>query len=113
MGTLRSNDGIAVFAQEGVGEVRRVESGDVTAEFGRVDRALDPTPLFQGLPDNMCQCRHQGYVVRGALTFKTVDGSFDVSAGEAFYVAPGAHPDLLGGLRMGAVHRDCAAAQDG
>ena len=97
MGTLRSNDGVAVFAQEGVGEVRRVESGDVTAEFGRADRAPDPTPLFQGLPDNMCQCRHQGYVVRGALTFKTVDGSFDVSAGEAFDVAPGHIPIFSAG----------------
>lgn len=92
MGTLRSSDGQVVFKQEGVGEVRRVESGDVTAEFGRADRALDSTPLFRGLPDDMCQCRHQGYVVRGQLTFKTTDGSFDVAAGEAFDVPPGHIP---------------------
>lgn len=97
MGTLRSSDGVAVFAQEGVGEVRRVESGDVTAEFGRADQALDTTPLFQGLPDNMCQCRHQGYVVRGALTFKMVAGSFEVGAGEAFDVAPGHIPIFSAG----------------
>jgi hypothetical protein len=74
MGTLRSSDGVVVFAQEGVGEVRRVESGDVTAEFGRADRALDTTPLFQGLPDDMCQCRHQGHVVSGMLTSRQGTG---------------------------------------
>ncbi|MGH3984166.1 MAG: hypothetical protein ACRDST_16165 [Pseudonocardiaceae bacterium] len=92
MGTLRRSDGQVVFEQEGVGEIRRVDSGDVTAEFGRADRAFDSTPLFRGLPDDMCQCRHQGYVVSGQLTFKTKDGSFDVAAGEAFDVPPGHIP---------------------
>jgi hypothetical protein len=92
MGTLRRGDGQVVFAQEGVGEVRRVESGDMTAEFGRADQALDPTPLFRGLPDDMCQCRHQGYVVSGQLTFKTKDGLLDVAAGEAFDVPPDTFP---------------------
>jgi hypothetical protein len=64
----------------------------VTAEFGRADQALDTTPLFRGLPDDMCQCRHQGYVVSGQLTFKTKDGPLDVAAGEAFDVAPGHIP---------------------
>jgi len=92
MGTLRRGDGEVVFEQEGVGQVRRVESGDVTVEFGRVERAIDPTPLFRGLPDDMCQCRHQGYVVKGRLAFKTKDGPFDVGAGEAFDVSPGHIP---------------------
>jgi len=92
MGALRRGDGHVVFAQEEVGEARRVESGDVTAEFGRADQALDPTPLFRGLPDDMCQCRHQGYLVSGQLTFKTKDGSFDVAGGEAFDVPPGHIP---------------------
>jgi hypothetical protein len=92
MGTLRRRDGQVVFEQEGVGVVRRVESEDITAEFGRADRPLDSTPLFRGLPDDMCQCRHQGYVVSGQLTFKTNNGSFDVVAGEAFDVPPGHIP---------------------
>jgi len=92
MGTLRKSDGFVVLQQEGVGEARRVESSDVTVEFGRADVELDPTALFQGLPDDMCQCRHQGYVVRGQLTFKTQDGSFDVAAGQAYDVPPGHIP---------------------
>jgi hypothetical protein len=45
----------------------------------------------------MCQCRHQGYVVREQLTFKTKDGSFDVAAGEAFDVPPGHIPIFSAG----------------
>ena len=97
MGTLRRSNGKVVFDQEGVGEVRRVESEDITTEFGRADRALDSTPLFRGLPDDMCQCRHQGYVVSGHLTFKTKAGSFDVAAGEAFDVSPGHIPVFSAG----------------
>lgn len=92
MGTLRRSDGETVFEKEGVGEVRRIESGDVTVEFGRVDGAFDPTPLFRGLPGDMCQCRHQGYVVRGRLTFNMKDGPVDVAAGEAFDVFSGHIP---------------------
>ncbi len=92
MGTLRRSDGDVVFEQEGVGQIHRVESRDVTVEFGRVDRAIDPTPLFRGLPGDMCQCRHQGYVISGRLTFTTKDGPFDVAAGEAFDVPPGHIP---------------------
>jgi hypothetical protein len=92
MRTLRRGDGDVVFEQEDVGQIRRVESGDVTVEFGQVDQAIDPTPLFRGLPGDMCQCRHQGYVLSGRLTFTTEDGLFDVAAGEAFDVPPGHIP---------------------
>ncbi|MDQ3904783.1 MAG: cupin domain-containing protein [Actinomycetota bacterium] len=96
MGTLRKGDGTIIFKQDGVGEIRRVESGDVTVEFGQADQAIDPTPLFRGLPDDMCQCRHQGYVVSGRLTFRTKDGPLDIAAGEAFDVAPGHIPVIPG-----------------
>ena len=97
MGTLRREDGVIVFKQDAVGEIRRVESGDVTVEFGHVEQPIDPTPLFRGLPDDMCQCRHQGYVISGQLTFKTKDGPLDVAAGEAFDVDPGHLPVMQGG----------------
>jgi hypothetical protein len=92
MAVLRRSDGRIVFQKEGVGEARRVESGDVTVEFGRAEGPHDTTPLFRGLPDNMCQCRHQGYVVRGRLTFKTKDGLVHIDEGEAFDISPGHIP---------------------
>jgi hypothetical protein len=92
MGVLRRAEGKIVLQREGVGEARRVESGDVTVEFGRVEAPIDLTPLFRGLPEDMCQCRHQGYVVRGRYTFKTKGGLVHVDEGEAFDIPPGHIP---------------------
>lgn len=92
MGVLRRSDGKIVLSREGVGEARRVESGDITVEFGWLEAPLDVTALFRGLPDDMCQCRHQGYVVRGRFTFKTKDGLVHIDEGEAFDIPPGHIP---------------------
>ena len=89
MGAIRRSDGVFVFQREGVGEGRRVEAGDITVEFGRAEVDVDISPLLRGLPDDMCQCRHQGYVVRGGFTCKTSEGSFDVAAGEAYDLPAG------------------------
>jgi hypothetical protein len=92
MGALRRSDSKVTFQQDGVAEFRRIQSGDLTVEFGRVDAPVDFTPYFRGLPDDMCQCRHQGYVVRGRHSFKTKDGVVHVDAGEAFDISPGHIP---------------------
>ncbi|HEX2053766.1 MAG TPA: cupin domain-containing protein [Actinomycetota bacterium] len=89
MVVLRKSEGRILFQLEGVGEARRVDSGDVTVEFGHLEAPLDLTPLFRGLPDDMCQCRHQGYAVRGRLGFKTKEGVINVDEGEAFDIPPG------------------------
>ncbi len=92
MGPIRISDCEVFFEREGVGEARKVESGDFTVEFGRLDGAIDLTPLFRGLPDDMCQCRHLGYVIRGQFIFNTKDGPVEVAAGEAFDISPGHIP---------------------
>ena len=92
MGTIRRSDGEIFFEREGVGEARKIESGDVTVEFGSLVSAMDVTPLFRGLPDDMCQCRHLGYVIRGRFIFNTKEGPVEVAAGEAFDISPGHIP---------------------
>lgn len=92
MGTIRRADGVVVFQQEGIGEARRIDAGGLSVEFGWADSDFDTSRLFHGLPDDMCQCHHHGYVVRGQVTFKTKDGTFEVRAGEAYEVGPGHVP---------------------
>jgi hypothetical protein len=92
MGALRKSDGRVMFHEEGVAEIRRITSGDLDIEFGRVDGAIDITEFFRGLPGDMCQARHQGYVVRGRYTFNTPDGPVHIDAGEAFDIPPGHIP---------------------
>ena len=46
----------------------------------------DFTPLFEGLPDDACQCPHWGYVIKGAVHVRYTDGTEEVNdAGTAFY----------------------------
>ena len=92
MGAVRRSDGKVSFQQEGVGELIRIDSGDVAFEFGRAEVDVDASGHFPGLPDGMCKCRHQGFVIRGRVTFKTKEGSFVAEAGEAFDVPPGHIP---------------------
>lgn len=47
---------------------------------------VDFTPLFEGLPGNMCQCPHWGYVFEGSIKLRYADGREEVTrAGEAYY----------------------------
>ena len=46
----------------------------------------DFTPLFKGLPGDMCQCAHWGYVVSGSINLRYADGTEETSrAGDMYY----------------------------
>jgi len=76
--------------------------GEFTIGFEHFPNAIDPAPLFVGLPDDSCQARHWGVVLAGRLTFNLTDGtSVDIDAGEAYYIPPGGHrPVLAKGTRL-------------
>jgi hypothetical protein len=53
----------------------------------------DPAPLFQGLPDDHCQCPHWGVVLKGEMTYRYADGTSEtIREGEAYYARPGHLP---------------------
>ena len=53
---------------------------------------IDGTPLMKGLPDDMCQCPHWGYVLRGKVVFRYADHDEEYEEGDAFYTPPGHIP---------------------
>ena len=64
--------------------------GDVYGElmFRHVDlpAGVDFTPLFKGLPGDLCQCPHWGQVTAGSITLRYADGTEETtSAGEVYY----------------------------
>jgi hypothetical protein len=72
-------------------ETRGVDSGDVYSRYIDLPAGVDFTPLFVGLPGDLCQCPHWGYVLRGSINLRYVDGSEETSrAGDVFYW-PGGH----------------------
>jgi hypothetical protein len=53
---------------------------------------VDGAPMLRGLPDDLCQCPHWGYVLRGRISFRFPDREETYETGEAFYVPPGHSP---------------------
>ena len=83
-----------VVSGDGV-EIRATEAGELTMALVRLAKGHDARPLFKGLPDDLCQCPHWGYVISGTLRVWTADGSAMYRAGEAFYWPPGHAPEAL------------------
>ena len=63
-----------------------------TVAFETFTDDQDPAPLFQGLPNDHCQCPHWGYVFKGKMTARYADRDEVFEAGDAFYTPPGHIP---------------------
>jgi hypothetical protein len=84
-----------VVAGPGV-EIRGTEAGELTVALVRLDAGHDARPLFRGLENDLCQCPHWGYVIRGRLRIWTSADTFELcEAGQAFYWPPGHAPEAL------------------
>jgi hypothetical protein len=87
----------APIAIEGEGvELRAKElGGGMSAAFVKVPKGADLRPALVGLADDLCQCPHWGYVLKGRVRMHTRNGGDVYEAGQAFYWAPGHAPEAL------------------
>ncbi len=76
------------------------ELGGYTVAFETYTADADMTPLFQGLPDDRCQCPHFGYVIKGKVTFKFADHEETYETGDAYYAPSGHTPVLYDGTEI-------------
>lgn len=76
-------------------EIRACEAGELTVSLVKLAEGHDARGVFKGLPNDLCQCPHWGYVIKGRLRVWTSDGASDVEAGQAFYWPPGHAPQRL------------------
>lgn len=81
-------------------EGRYREADGYTIAFEKFEEGGDFTPFYQGLPDDLCQSHHWGYVVKGRLIMHTPAGDEIVEAGEAYYTAPGHTDELAPGTEL-------------
>jgi hypothetical protein len=71
-------------------ELRGARWEDKIVAHARLAKGTDFTPVLKGLPGDLCQCPHWGYVISGALQLRFADGRHEVvRAGEAWHAAPG------------------------
>ena len=93
-------DEAAVLLDEPEIEGRYVELDHYTVAFETFRTDVDPAPLFQGLPDDRCQCPHWGYVRSGAMTIRYPDQEETYVAGDAYYIRPGHLPLVTAGTEV-------------
>lgn len=64
--------------------------GDMNAVRMQLAKGVDFTPMLKGLPDDLCQCPHWGYILKGALHVRYSDGREEViKAGQLYYLPSG------------------------
>jgi hypothetical protein len=88
-------DRLPVVVDAGEVEIRAREAGELTVSRVKLARGHDARPLFKGLPGDLCQCPHWGYIIKGRLRVWTADGASEFHQGQAFYWPPGHAPEAL------------------
>ena len=67
------------------------ECGDQIVRHIVLPAGTDFTPFFKGLPGDLCQCPHYGYIIDGSITVRYADGTEDVNNAGDLYYWPGGH----------------------
>src|SRR3989304_3044436 len=71
-------------------KIQEAEWGEMHVSFEAYTKRLDVTPLFKGLPNNMDQSPHWGYIFKGGYQVNYKDGRTErFKAGDVYYVEPG------------------------
>ena len=95
-----SRDSASQVNDFGVAESTSEDLGGYTVNFVSIRADHDLGPMLAGLPGGHCRCPHWGYVVKGQMTVRYGDREEVISAGEAFYLAPGHAPAATAGTEF-------------
>lgn len=90
-----SREDAAIEVADGPMEARTAQAGEMTVGFFRLPEGTDFRPALEGLPGDMCQCPHWGYILKGRIRMHTPDGEEDYAAGDVVYWPPGHAPEAL------------------
>ena len=86
MTALTRTDTPVAIEGDGVELRMRDVGGDMTVAFVRFPKGTDMSPALKGQPDDLCQCPHWGFVLRGQLTTTDAQGAREtVNANDLFY----------------------------
>lgn len=77
--------------QAGALETRGDEWGGQLVRHIDLPPGTDFTPLFQGLPGDLCPCPHWGVVLSGSIHLRYADGTEEVTRAGETYHWPAAH----------------------
>ena len=89
----RAMEDLPIVEDYGEGFVgRQIEWGGMIVSYEVFPAGVDATPLFKGLPDDMCQSPHWGYILKGRVRVRKPSGDEVLREGDVYYLAPGHIP---------------------
>ena len=91
---------VPVAIQDDNAELRTVEGGDMTIAFMTLKKGANFGPALVGLPDDLCQCPHWGYMLKGQVKMTHEGRRGDLRGRRGFLLAARPRPRSAGGLRV-------------
>jgi hypothetical protein len=88
-------DSLPVAIKGDDAEIRKGDFGGISICLLKLDKGHDTRPIFRGLPGDLCQIPHWGYIVHGSIRLWTETEPKIFNTGDAFYWAPGHAPEAL------------------
>ena len=82
---------LAIELEAGEIVTRGEDWGGLLVRHLSLSPGADFTPLLKGLPGDMCQCPHWGYVLAGSIHIRYADGTEEVNQAGDLYYWPGGH----------------------
>lgn len=94
MGVIERSEVPVAIKNDNV-ELRTAPMGELTVGFVEIQKGTDLGPALVGLPGDLCQCPHWGYMLKGRVMMRTEGGEEIYEAGQVFYWPPGHAPVAL------------------
>lgn len=85
---VNAND-LPIAFTAGDATVRAADWGNLRALLISLPAGTDAGPLLKGLPDDLCQCPHWGYVRKGRLQVTYADREETFTEGDMYYMPSG------------------------
>ena len=104
-----SADTMATELDAGEIQTKGEEWGGLSVRHISLPAGADFTPLFKGLPDDLCASAHWGYVLSGSITVRYADGTEETNRAGDLYYWPGHH---TGWTTEGVVFIELSPADD-
>ncbi len=81
---------LPVTMEAGPANMQSAAWGEMRSAYMRMGEGVDFTPTLKGLPDDLCQVPHWGYVLEGEINVRYTDGDEEtIEAGQMYYLPPG------------------------
>lgn len=81
---------LPVTMDAGPANMQSANWGKMKSAYMRMGEGVDFTPMLKGLPEDLCQAPHWGYVLEGEIQVRYTDGNEEtIEAGQLYHLPPG------------------------